>query len=309
MKKSSIIILFVVFTLAIISINDVIPQASSEAQINDANKGGKNATVLRFSSLGAWNITGKPPQPLQQMNGKTVKITGFMYPLEDGQNIKVFCLLRSTQTCCYGPKPQYNQYVLVEMNSPVKVEKNKPVIVTGKFFIDPKPEDGYIYRLEGTKVEPADEQKPEEKLSASDILANNLIFDFESLEALGPTNEQLAKMNSWKDYPDIKKFPEVLANAEGKLVTVEGYIVARTEDPQELIIGKYWWDGCCTGIPPTFYNAIVIFLKKGEKIPDEWAESGIFTGTLHTNSDKSKWPDKGIIRLENVKWGVSKLSR
>ncbi len=272
--------------------------------------GSQNVSVLRFSSLGAWDYSGnsssKPPQPLQLMDGKVVKIAGFMYPLEEGQNIKEFCLLRSTQTCCYGPKPQFNQYVFVEMNNPVKIERNKSVIVTGKFFIDPKPADGYLYRLEGTKVELASEQKPEDKLSVSDVPAKYLVFDFQALEDLSPTEEQLAKMNSWKDYHDIKTFPEVITKADGKLVTVEAYIVARTRDPQKLIVGKYWWDGCCTGTPPTFFNSIVIILKKGEKTPGEWTESGIFTGILHANGEKLKWPEKGIIRLEDAVWGTGK---
>ena len=268
------------------------------------------AVVLRFSSLGAWNYGGttpsNPPLPLQQMNGKNVKITGFMYPLEEGQLITVFCLLRSTQTCCYGPKPQFNQYVFVEMKDQVKLERNKSVIVTGKFFIDPKPEDGYIYRLEGAKVEIAPEQKPDDKLSNLGAELQNMVFDFKALEAMSPTDEQLAKVNSVKDMPDIKTFPEALSKAEGKPVTVEGYIVARTDNPQKFVVGKYWWDGCCQGTPPSFFNAIVVVLKKGEKLPNEWQETSIFTGILHTNKDKNKWPETGIISLEDAMPGVSK---
>jgi len=272
--------------------------------------GSRNITALRFSSLGAWDFTGnntsKPPQQLQQMDGKVVQITGFMYPLQEGQTIKVFCLLRSTQTCCYGPKPQFNQYVFVEMKDPGKYERNKSVIITGKFFIDPQPGDGYIYRLEGTKVEFAAEQKPEDKFSHSEGSSQYLEFDFKTLEDIGPTGEQLSKMKSWKEYHDIKIFPENITRLEGKLAAVGAYIVARTNDPQKLIVGKYWWDGCCTGVPPTFFNAIVIILRKGEKIPGEWEDYGIFTGILHANGEKSKWPEKGVIRLEDAVWAASK---
>ena len=269
------------------------------------------AMVLRFSSLGAWHYGGNPPfppQPLLQLNGRMVKIAGFMYPLEEGKLIKVFCLLRSTQTCCYGPKPQFNQYVFVEMNAPVKPERNKSLIITGKFFVDPKPEDGYIYRMEGVKIEAAAEPQPQTKLANTGVTAKNLVFDFAALEAMEPPEEVLANINSWSDYPEIKKFPENILCQEGKTVTAEGYIVARTGDPRKVILGKYWWDGCCQGTPPTFFNAVVILLKKNEKPPDEWQETSIFTGTLRTNKDKSKWPQIGVIRLENAVVGGPKPS-
>ncbi|MFH1073833.1 MAG: hypothetical protein V1752_01980, partial [Candidatus Firestonebacteria bacterium] len=169
-----------------------------------------------------------------------------------------------------------------------------------------QPGDGYIYRLEGVKVDLAPEQKPEEKLFSSDMPAQCLEFDFKALEDIGPTGKQLSKMKSWNDCPDIKAFPEGIVKAEGKVVTVGAYIVARTKDPQKIIVGKYWWDGCCMGTPPTFFNAIVVNLKKGEKSPGQWEDYGIFTGILHTNGDKSKWPEKGVVRLEDAVWGTVK---
>ncbi len=321
MRKTIRILVLIALVFILIQTREAFPQSADPGNAgkdkNSIVKSIKNflsdqskAVVLRFSSLGAWSYGGagapQPPLPLQQMNGKDVKITGFMYPLEEGQILTVFCLLRSTQTCCYGPKPQFNQYVFVEMKDPVKLERNKPVIVTGKFFIDPRPEDGYIYRLEGIKVEMAPEQKPDDKLSASGAELQNMLFDFKALEALSPSDEQLAKVNSVKDMPDIKTFPEALSKVEGKPVTVEGFIVARTDNPQKFVVGKYWWDGCCQGTPPSFFNAIVVILKKGEKLPNEWQETSIFTGILHTNKNKNKWPETGIISLEDAMPGVSK---
>ena len=241
------------------------------------------------------------------MSGQIVKAAGFMYPLEEGKTIKNFCLLRTTQTCCYGPKPQFNQYIFVEMKKAVNFERIKPVIVTGKFLIDPKPEDGYIYRIEGTEVNAAMEEKPEEKLSLSNIPAEISPFDFKPLEALEPPQEVLANVNELKDFPDIKKFPEKLTKFEGKLMTVEAYIVTRTKNTDRFVVGENWWDGCCQGTPPSFFNAIVIVLKKGEKSPDMWSTGTfIFTGTMHICRDKLKWPDNGIVRLENAVRGVPK---
>ena len=85
-----------------------------------------------------------------------------MRMLGSSASIFSFCLLRSTQTCCYGPSPQYNQYLLVEMPKPVRMERMAPVLVTGKFVVDPKPDEGYIYRLEGTAMQPVEDEKAAE---------------------------------------------------------------------------------------------------------------------------------------------------
>jgi len=116
----------------------------------------KNANTLLFSTLKKWHYEWErpisPPEEIVGANNRLVQITGFMYPLESGSKIRNFCLLRSTQTCCYGPKPQYNQYVLVEMDKPVPFVRLEPVTVVGTFYVEPKPEDGYIYRMEGTSL-------------------------------------------------------------------------------------------------------------------------------------------------------------
>lgn len=120
----------------------------------------QDASTLLYSTLKKWGYERENPAPAPEEvlahDGQFVKITGFMYPLESGARIRTFCLLRSTQTCCWGPKPQYNQYVLVEMEAPVPFERLKPVEIAGTFFVEPRPEDGYIYRMEGKRLRAPD---------------------------------------------------------------------------------------------------------------------------------------------------------
>ena len=121
---------------------------------------GKDAETLLFSTLKKWRFERERPTPAPQNildnNNRFVKVTGFMYPLQSGAQISTFCLLRSTQTCCYGPRPQYNQYILVEMEHPVPFERFQPVEVAGTFYVEPRPEDGYIYRMEGKSLNKPD---------------------------------------------------------------------------------------------------------------------------------------------------------
>jgi hypothetical protein len=112
---------------------------------------------LTFSTLMSWNYEidaqSPPPESIGSLNGRTVRLTGFMYPLQQGESIQYFCLLRTTQTCCYGPRPQYNQYVLVEMEEPTRFYRLDPVICVGKFYVEPTPDEGFIYRMEGNACE------------------------------------------------------------------------------------------------------------------------------------------------------------
>jgi len=95
----------------------------------------------------------RPPEKVAKLDGRKVKLTGFMYPLQQGDSIQYFCLLRTTQTCCYGPRPQFNQYVFVEMVTPTPFYRLDPVSCVGKFKVEPTPEEGFIYRIEGEKCE------------------------------------------------------------------------------------------------------------------------------------------------------------
>ncbi|MDH7500701.1 MAG: DUF3299 domain-containing protein [candidate division NC10 bacterium] len=118
--------------------------------------------ALTFSTLMTWDYDRKknppPPENVKKLDGRKVRITGFMFPLQEGSNIQNFCLLRTTQTCCYGPRPQYNQYIFVEMAKPTPFRRLDPVTCVGKLMVEPTPEEGYIYRMEGDLCEAVTEK-------------------------------------------------------------------------------------------------------------------------------------------------------
>ena len=61
-------------------------------------------------------ITGKTPTELAALNGKSVKIPGFMVPLEDEQRaVTEFLLVPSPQACIHVPPPPPNHMVYVKM--------------------------------------------------------------------------------------------------------------------------------------------------------------------------------------------------
>lgn len=76
-------------------------------------------------------ITGKSSSELQALDGKSVKIPGFMVPLEDNQkDVVEFLLVPSPQACIHVPPPPPNQMVYVKMKKGTDVAMG-PIWVYG----------------------------------------------------------------------------------------------------------------------------------------------------------------------------------
>lgn len=269
--------------------------------IDDATlPGGGDRPFLHFSALGAWAFDAEKPTPcppaVQSLSGSTFSAVGFMYPLDSGVKVKNFCLLRSTQTCCYGPRPQYNQYILVNLKEPVKFERFAPVIVQGKFFVEAKPEDGYIYRMDGESVAPAAQE--EIQINAADAArkAGLELFSFSSLDSLRRAAE---------DSSTPPRVPPELLALNGKKMVLDGFLVGQTRDALEVLVGKYWWDGAVQGTPPDLYNAVKVFPRSESELPLAWAQKVVFTGLVHVAADPADWPTQGLVSLHEAVKNVS----
>ncbi|QDK37036.1 DUF3299 domain-containing protein [Bdellovibrio sp. NC01] len=80
-------------------------------------------------------ITGKAPKELEALNGKPVKIPGFMVPLEDDQRaVTEFLLVPNAQACIHVPPPPPNQMVYVKMKKGT-ASVVEPIWVYGTFNI------------------------------------------------------------------------------------------------------------------------------------------------------------------------------
>jgi hypothetical protein len=247
---------------------------------------------LRFAMLGLWDFDPQKPAPCPEqiaaLSGREASCVGFMYPLEAGTRLRLFCLLRTTQTCCYGPRPQYNQYLFVELKEPVKFERLAPVTVTGRFFVDPQPEQGYIYRLEGTAVASAAAEEPEVDGVRAAREAGLPLFDF----------AVLAEMEKRRPAPAV---PGELLALDGRPVVMEGFVLNRKEGPApRALLARDWWDGKAQGRPPTAYGAARVFLKPGAQLPPAWQQKAVFAGTLRVTRDPASWPTEGIVSLHDA---------
>ncbi len=76
-------------------------------------------------------ITGAMPISLKELDGKMVKVPGFMVPLEDDQKkVTQFLLVPTPQACIHVPPPPPNQMLLVDMKGGTDV-KYGPIWVHG----------------------------------------------------------------------------------------------------------------------------------------------------------------------------------
>ncbi len=118
-----------------------------------------NAPELDWRVLSEMDyITGKAPETLSALNGKIVRIPGFMVPLEDNQKAVVeFLLVPSPQACIHVPPPPPNQMVLVHMEEGKGTEAAVgPIWIYGELSIGPQRHmyGESSFTMKGLRVEP-----------------------------------------------------------------------------------------------------------------------------------------------------------
>lgn len=102
---------------------------------------------------------GKATDTLRKLEGKTVRIPGFVVPLDDFQEEGAeFLLVPYYGACVHTPPPPPNQIVMVEMTGKKAIKLNlfDAVWMSGKLKIASveSPYGTVGYTLEGLKVEP-----------------------------------------------------------------------------------------------------------------------------------------------------------
>ncbi len=232
---------------------------------------------LSFESLKTWqlnqdSLATPAPQTIARLHQQIVRINGFMFPLQEGDSIKAFLLMATTQTCCYGPRPEFNQFALVETSEAVPFVRLKPVQVTGRFYVEPRPEDGYIMRIEATQCQP---------LSGSDI-RNSASLPQPSEDKITWDDLQSLHRNAADVGMDKFALPASWSRLVGRRVLAEGnLVVEKLDDPDgKLFVASHAWDGCCMGTPPAAFDSLLLHFASDSIRPSPWHRSGLLEGTL-----------------------------
>jgi hypothetical protein len=105
------------------------------------------------------DLNGKIPDDVKQLSGCKIRLTGFMIPSDQAQNITQFVLVPSLFACCFGQPPQI-QHTIVCVCPKGQTVRYDPqqVIVEGTLKVEEKRDDGYVtslFQVEPTSVTPA----------------------------------------------------------------------------------------------------------------------------------------------------------
>jgi hypothetical protein len=103
---------------------------------------------------------GSPiPDDVKALNGATLKLRGYMIPMDQAENISKFALVPSLFNCCYGQPPQIQHTIVVTCPKGKAVNYYPDeIIVQGKLTVDVVKDDGFIvgiFALETSSVKPA----------------------------------------------------------------------------------------------------------------------------------------------------------
>jgi hypothetical protein len=91
------------------------------------------------------------PEWMKDLDGKKVRLRGYMLPTFEQDGIGRFILCRDTGACCFGPNPTIYYLVEVTMKPGTTTSyiENRPFDVEGTFKIDLQaiPETGEVYKI------------------------------------------------------------------------------------------------------------------------------------------------------------------
>ncbi|MDB6126775.1 MAG: hypothetical protein JWM35_671 [Verrucomicrobia bacterium] len=104
-------------------------------------------------------VNGRIPPNVQALDGRKVRITGYMLPvrMENGL-VKDFLLLRNQMMCCFGRQPEPNEWVVVRMKGKgVQSQMDTPMAFYGTLHVGEMFENQVfegLYELDGEKILP-----------------------------------------------------------------------------------------------------------------------------------------------------------
>lgn len=94
-------------------------------------------------------IRSKPvfPAAVQALNGKRIRVAGFMMPLENASKQKHFVLMAYPPGCPFHTHAMPNQFIEVKADQAFPVEIEQAVVVEGVLELTGMDESGIFYRM------------------------------------------------------------------------------------------------------------------------------------------------------------------
>ena len=125
---------------------------------------------INFGQLASYKLEAPPagtaakpgsveriPEPLRQLDGQKVHVSGFMLPVKvEGGLATEFLIVRNPLVCCYGMMPAPNEWVCVKApGKGVPMQMDTPLQFSGTLHVGEIYENDFfvgVYRLDADKV-------------------------------------------------------------------------------------------------------------------------------------------------------------
>ncbi len=121
--------------------------------------GPENAIRVSYDDIDLLKVLNMEPVPadcvkyfpdwLKNLDGKRIRLRGFMYPPFQETDLPFFVLARDNAICCFGRDPKRYDVIDVTMRDGVTTDyiANRPFDVVGVFHIAPETSQGQLYQL------------------------------------------------------------------------------------------------------------------------------------------------------------------
>ncbi len=138
------------------------PTSAAERTPHPAPKPGE-VLDMQIKELGNFDYDadkgGNIPKDVIALTGATVRLHGFMIPIDQAESITQFALVPSLFACCFGQPPQV-QHTIVCKAPAGKAVSYYPdeLMVEGKLKVEEKKDDGFIvsiFEVDVSSVKPA----------------------------------------------------------------------------------------------------------------------------------------------------------
>ena len=91
---------------------------------------------------------GNIPADVKQLNGSTIRLRGFMIPMDQAENITQFALVPSLFACCFGQPPQIQHTIVVSCPKGKSLAYcPDEIVVQGGLTVQEKRDDGYVISI------------------------------------------------------------------------------------------------------------------------------------------------------------------
>ena len=138
------------------------PITNEQRKPHAAPKAGE-VRSLQIKDLGNFEYDadkgGNIPADVTALSGSTVRVNGFMIPIDQAENITSFALVPSLFACCFGQPPQVQHTIICKAPAGKAVGYYPDeLLVEGKLNVEEKKDEGFIvslFEIEVTSVKPA----------------------------------------------------------------------------------------------------------------------------------------------------------